>query len=957
MKKLILTLFAVFMAVSAFSQAQGTATAPVQPGQPGQPVQQDPMMQSVPNDPAVRIGVMPNGIKYYIRHNDRDPQRANFHIYYKVGAIQEQDHQNGLAHFLEHMAFNGSKNFPDNSLSSYLESIGVRFGENLNAETGQESTSYMVTNVPVIREGILDSALLILHDWAGFISLNHDDIDAERGVIREELRSGRNSQRRVMEAQFPVIFNNSIYAKRNVIGNDSLLSSFKYQDIKDFYHKWYRPDMQAFVIVGDIDVDQVERKLLAVMADIPAPSAELAAFVKEMPVIEDNEKPLISITSDPEFKGAQVQMIFRHQPMPFDMKDKLAAQYMDIVNTLIGRMFNERLMEISQKPDAPFMGAGGDYISLVQAIDAFYLGASARDNESLRAVEALYTEVLRMQRGGFTQSELDRAKASLMQNISMTYDNRDNRRNMEFVQEYMSNFSSNTPYATPEIKKAIAEQLLQWINIEAVNQVAASYVRDKNSAFLVVTPKAEGVVVPTETQILDVIAKVKGSDIKAYTENVITKPLVSATLKGAKVVRTAAGELGTTVWTLKNGVKVVLKPTKFEGGRVSMEAFQKGGTSKISDLAQLYSINLLGEFSGMAGVGEFSAIDLNRMMAGKKANVVNSVSELSQGFAGDCSTKDFETMMQLTYLRYTQPRFDKTDWDVFVSQYTSMLPSLKNNPDYIYSDSTINTVYAHNPRMSIISEGTMSMVSLDNLAAAYKTLYSNANGMTFVFVGDFDAEAIRPMVEMYLGSLPTGKVTAAWGTNVNEIAKGKIENRFSFPLETPKVDATQINSGTFDYTLENRLAANAISYILDMRYIKSIREEKGGTYGVQVRMSFDKFPKPVFVLNIAFKTDASKIDELMPIIAKEIQDVVSDGVSEENLRKFKEFNVKKFAENETSNSSWMYYVKNFYQNGDNFYDGYVERINGLTSDKIRDLAGKMFDQGNVVKVIMTPQSK
>lgn len=943
MKKLVLTFVAMLMAGMSVSQAQ--------PQQQGG----DPMMQTVPNDPAVRVGVMPNGIKYYIRKNTRDPQRANFHIFYKVGAIQEQDHQNGLAHFLEHMAFNGSKNFKDNSMISYLESIGVRFGENLNAQTGQESTQYMVTNVPVVREGVLDSALLILHDWAGFISLNNDDIDDERGVIREELRQGRNAQRRVMDAQFPVLFNNSIYSQRNVIGTDSLLQSFKYQDIKDFYHTWYRPDVQSFVIVGDIDVDQVEKKLLAVMADIPARTDKV---VIETPKIPSNQKMMVSIASDPESTSSQVQMLFRHEPLPFEMRDKFVGQYLNITNALISSMFNDRMADISQKPDAPFLNAGGEYTSLVNATDAFFCGATVRDGESLRAINAMYTELLRMQRGGFTQSELDRAKARMQQSLEQTYHNRDNVRNTAYANMYMANFERNAPYPTPEIALQLQGQLLSMINLGMVNQMAAQFIKDENSAVLVVSPKKEGVSVPTEAEVIAAVEAVKASTIEPYTENVVTEPLVSEQLKGAPVVKTEAGVMPeSTVWTLKNGVKVVLKPTKFRGGEVSMEAFQRGGTSTISDLSELYSINLFGDFSTTSGIGKFSATDLNRMMAGKMASVTNTIGELSQGFKGVSSTKDFETLMQLTYLKYTQPRFDATEWSIFADQLKAMIPNIVSSPGYVYSDSLTNTVYGHDPRMALISEKTISMASKELMESAYRKLYSNAYDMTFVFVGDFDPQTIKPLVEKYLGSLPAKKAKIGWGKDLSSVAKGEVNNRFTFPLETPKVDATQINNGDFDYDLKNRLAANAMSYILDIRYIKSIREEKGGTYGVSVRMSIDKFPTPKFTMKIAFQTDASKIDELMPIVEKEINDMIADGVSEENLNKFKEFNLKKFDENRTDNAAWMHYLKSYYQSGDNFYDGYAERINSLTSNDIKDLAAKMFGKDNVIKVIMMPQAK
>lgn len=949
MKKIVLTLFILLTAGTFVSQAQQQ-----QQPQPLQQPQENPLMQVLPNDAAVRVGVMPNGIKYYIRHNDRDPQRANFHIFYKVGAVQEEDHQNGLAHFLEHMAFNGSKNFPDNQLTSYLESIGVRFGENVNAQTGQESTTYMLTNVPVVREGILDSALLILHDWAGFISLNDDDIDAERGVIREELRERRTAQKRIQEAQSPAIYNNSIYARRNVIGNDSLLQSFKYQDIKDFYHHWYRPELQAFVIVGDVDVDQVERKLLAMMADIAPSAPELAAYVQATPVIELNATPMVAIATDAEVSSTAVQLYFRHNPLPDSLNNRMLYDYIRTINELTGVMFNERLMNIARDVDAPFLNAGGGYTPWLNAADLFFVGATAHQGQSLRAITALYTEALRMQRSGFTQSELDRAKAVVIRDVESAFADRDNRRNLELANAYMGNFEHNTPYMTPEAKRSLRLGLLQTIDVIQVNRVAASYIRDAGSAVLVSSPEKEGVVVPAEAEVLAAVDAVKASQIAPYTENVITEPLIGTTLKGSKVAKSEQGAFQSTVLTLKNGVKVVLKPTKFEGDRLSMEAFQAGGTSTIADLADLYSINLLDQYEGMAGVSKFSATDLARMLAGKQAEVICSVDELTQGFKGAASTKDLETLLQLTYLKYTDPRFSTSDWDILMNQYRDFVPNLKFNPQYIYTDSLTSTMYGHDPRMAITSERTMAMVSLDRLETTYRRLYSNANGMTFVFVGDFDPQLVQPLLEKYIGSLPSSRTAPSYGALVPSVVSGAHDNYFNIALQTPKVVATQLNSGAFDYTLENRMAANAVAYILNIRYQKAIREEKGGTYGVNVKISLDKLPTPFFELRVNFETDASKIDELMPIVTKEINDMVANGVSAENLIKYKEFNLKKFAETNTSNQSWMYYLVSNYRDGDNFYDGYAERVNNLTSDYIRDMAAKMFGQGNVIRVVMKP---
>lgn len=935
MRKIFFSLL-TFLAVVSTAIAQQGAPAP----------------QVVPNDPAVRVGVMPNGITYYIRHNDRNPQRANFHIFYKVGAIMEQDSQNGLAHFLEHMAFNGSKNFPDNELINYLESIGVRFGENLNAMTGPETTTYMVTNVPVVREGIIDSALLVLHDWAGFISLNHDDIDKERGVIREEWRQGNNAQRRILEKELPVIYNNSMYSKRNVIGNEEVLKSFDYQELKDFYHRWYRPDMQAFFIVGDIDVDQVEKKLLEVMADIPAPTSTVQG---DMGVIEDNVEPLVSVATDPETNATNIRMIFRHQKLPYEMRNTVDAQFVDLINGLINTMLNARYDEISNKPNAPFMGAGGGLMPLVKDYDALLIGASAKDGESIKALQAVYVELLRAKKYGFTNSELERAKAVILNNINSEYENRMNRTNDSYVNDYMEHFGSNQPYPAADVKKDMMTQLLSMVSLDQINFFISQYVSDINRTITVSMPEKAGSVIPTQADVLASLAAVEAMEIEAYAEESINEPLISSKLKGSKVAKTTEGKYDSKIFKLKNGVNVVYKQTDFDGDKVIMRAFQNGGTSTIEDLADLYTINLYGEFAPRAGVSKFSATDLQKMMAGKNVSVRAAIDETSQGFSGNASLKDLETMMQLVYLSYVSPRFDAVDWQMFIDQYKAMMPNIKLSPDYIYADSTANTVYGHNLRQAILSEKMLDMVSVERLAATYKKLYSNANDMTFVIIGNIEESTLVPLVEKYLGSLPSNKkVTPAIGKNSAKMVNGLVDNEFTIKLETPKVDVTQINHGKLDYSLLNRQAANAIAYILEMRYLKSIREEKGGTYGVHVNIAMKKLPEPTFAVNIGFQTDNSKVDELVPILQEEIEYMMENGVAEEYLNKYKEFNIKKFNEDQTKNLSWLYYLMSYYKIGDDYYDGYVDRINSLNSDYISKMAKQMFGQNNIIKVIMRP---
>lgn len=910
------------------------------------------LMQVIPNDPQVRTGVLESGIRYYIRHNAKDPQRANFHIVYDVGAVQEDDNQNGLAHFLEHMAFNGSKNFQGNALIDYLQSIGVRFGENLNAGTGQEQTTYMITNVPITRQSIIDSALLVLHDWAGFINLDAKDIDEERGVIREEWRQGTSAAFRIQEKQSPALFNNSIYAKRNVIGSEEVLKSFTYDDLRSFYRKWYRPDMQAFVIVGDFDVDMMEAKLKATMADIKAADVRTPKAKVE---VADNEQPLISIDTDPEQATTDISILFRHIPMAEKYNDRVMKEKNDIITSLISTMINNRLNEITKQENAPFMQAGGSYFAFVDPFDAFYVSGRSKNGESLKAFEAIYTELLRMQRGGFVTSEFDRAKADMLSSQENAYKNRNDRRNGQFINLYMSNFTKNTPYPTPEYELELVKTLLDQTTLAEVNAVAKSLVRDQNSAIMIASP--EKVTIPTKEDINAAMTKVKASDIALYVDNVKNEPLVDQSkLKPGKVIDTKEGKFGSTVWTLSNEVRVVVKPTDLKADEVVLSMVQPGGYSTIADLKDLASIKFYPYMASNAGLGNFTASELDKALSGKIAYAQLVVDDISQGIAGSCSPKDLETMIQLAYLRITAPRLEQADLNVTTNQWRAVLTNLEKTPDYIFSDSLIMTTSAGNPRalVDLPSLKGLDNVSLDRMIATYKKLTSNATDMTFIFTGSVNLDELKPLVEKYLGSLPAAKNDASWGKYVVSPAKGEVTNKFKTPMETPKVTAAVFYTGKMDYTPNQVVNMDAIKHILTIRYTKAIREEAGGTYGVGVSCAMAKYPDPEFTVAINFNTDASKIDELLPIVYKEINDMMANGVSDENLKITKEFFAKKFKENNNLNSIWSRYIRDWYLSGTDSYSEYLKNVESLTSDSIREAARKAFSQKNIVTVVQLP---
>lgn len=913
-------------------------------------------MEIVPSDSSVRVGKLPSGITYYIKKNAKPENRADFHIYYKVGAIQEQDSQNGLAHFLEHMAFNGSKHFSDNSMIDYLSSIGVRFGENLNAGTGQEMTTYMITNVPIQRSSVIDSALLVLHDWAGFITLDTADINKERGVIIEEWRQGNNAGRRIYEKQAPVLYNNSLYARRNIIGNAEVIKNFKHQELRDFYHRWYRPDMQAFVIVGDFDLDTMEAKLRRTMADIPAPSETPE---KELVVIPDNDTPLISISGDPELTSTSVQILYRHRPVPDSYRNKYGAYKGSYIQSLIGNMLNQRLREISQKPDAPFLGASGGYSGLVRSSDAFFAGGSAREGEALRTLEALLTELQRAKTGGFTPSELERAKTDIRRSTDRYYENRNDMKHGEFSDDYMSHFENGTPYITPETDRVVTNRVLDNITISEINATIASWIRDQNRAILISMPTKEGTVLPTTEQVREVLAKTATIKAEAYVDEVNNEPLVTATLKGSPVVKSTPGEFSSTILELKNGIRLIVRPSTLKADEVMLSGWQQGGQSMITDTTDLYNLSILPAFLNVAGVGNFSSTELRKKLTGKIAGVSPSIGGMSQGFSGSCSPKDMETMFQLLYLYYTAPRFDQKDWDVMISKFRTTLSNMVNTPQYALQDTLQKTVYGHNnPRVFMLNESVLNSVSMQRTEQLYRQFFSNAYASTFIITGNFDIDSLKPLAEKYLGSLPSKKAKFTPGKHFVYPLSGIQQNMFKSKLETPKVTAIEIYSGEMPYNLQDATTFSAIRYILEMRYTKAIREEKGGTYGVSVGASFSKLPQERFSLQVSFVTDLSKIEELMPVVQEQIDSLMRSGPTAEELTKTKEFFTKKFNDGLINNGTWMGYMNGFYGlDKMNYYDGYLDTVNALDSKLITDLATKAFSQLNICTVVQMPENE
>ena len=913
-------------------------------------------MEPIPADKDVRTGKLENGMTYYIRHNEKPKGQADFHILHDVGAIQENDAQQGLAHFLEHMAFNGTKNLPGKQMIEYLEKVGVKFGANLNAGTSWDMTSYMMKDVPTSREGIIDSALLILHDWSHFIALQPEEIDSERGVIMEELRTRDNASWRSTMKMLQALGKGTKYEHRNLIGYLDGLKGFQHKELEDFYNTWYRPDYQAVVIVGDIDVDAVENKLKTLMSDIPAPAADAAQ--KEVITVPDNEEPIVSIYTDPEMQGSKIQLFVKRPALPEQMNNLIYGEMFDVIQAYMTTMENARLQEISMKPDAPFLGAGmgSGEIGVIPTLNATTFVAMTQDGKLAEGFEAIYTEMEKVRRYGFTQGEFERAQNDLMRRAERAYANRNDRRNGEFVQTYLNNYSKNTPMPDAETEWQLDSMLIKMINVEAVNGFAQQVIYPRNQVIVVTAPEKEGIVNPTAEELLAIREKVANAEIEAYEDNTVKEPLIpeGTVLKGSPVKKTAQdATLGTTEWTLANGVKVVVKPTTYKADEVRMSAVAKGGLSILSD-EEFYMGEMMPAFNSMSGVGKFSATDLKKQLSGKSASVQPSVENYASAVNGYCSPKDLETMMQLLYLNFTQPRFDQNDYNTLMKMLRSQLDNVKSNPDYLMEEKFIDVAYGNNPRRQMISSEIIDKFSFEALPAIYRKLYPDANSFTFTIVGNVDLDALKPLVEKYIGSIPVSKKAMTFADDKCAPVKGDVTEEFTAPMQQPKVSVHYMFSGKMPYTLKDKAALTFLTQALNSRYLISIREEKGGTYGVQVSGSTEYIPDETYKLDIRFDTNEEMADELREIVMKEIREIAENGPKTEDIEKNREFMLKSWKNSLEQNAGWMNYIQAKYGPGLEYLKDYEQVIRSLTNADVQAMAKKVLGDNNLVKVVMRP---
>lgn len=905
------------------------------------------------NDPAVRMGKLDNGLTYYIRHNAKPENRAEFYLFTNVGAIQENEHQDGLAHFLEHMALNGTKNLPGKMMINYLESIGCSFGANINASTGVEQTMYMLNNVPMLREGVLDTCLLILHDYSHFVSNLPEEIDLERGVIIEELRTRRDAQWRMFEATLPYLYKGSKYAECNLIGTIEGISTFDYQHLIDFYETWYRPDHQAVIIVGDIDVDQVYNKLEVLFQDVPKPDTPSP---KKLIPIPENDDPIIGIITDPEAQSTSVTLIVKSDPVPNEMQPLGMIYMVDMFKSFITRMMNDRLQEIAQQPNAPFLGASMGFSPLTTSADVTLFAVAAKDGESDRSFHALLVEVEKMRRYGFTDAELERAKTNYLRRLERAAENAGDRMNAEFIQSMINHYAYNKPILDPAYELQVAQGYMPFIQLEQLNQIAAQLITEENRIVLVNSPEREGIVLPTEEELIELMDSVEEMELEAYEEEDLDMPLVdvSAIVPGT-IVKEEKGAFETTVWHLSNGIRVVVKPTDYKKDEVLFSLRNDGGQSMLpEEWLPSTEGNIFSLWSQSSGVGPFKATELKRKLTGKIASAGPNIQNYNYGINGTGSPQDLETLLELVYAHIVTPRFEESEFEAPMAQLKALVPNLEQTPNYKLQKELIKTLFDNNPRSMLVSSDLLEKVSVKNLEKAYRHLFSNMNGSLITIVGNVDLETLKPLVELYLASLPSAPEAHTWKNDGNRIQKGLVENHFNIEMETPKTSIVNVYSADIENTLENTVYIEAVQSVLNMAYIQSLREDEGGTYGASVQQMMTDRPQEYAALIIALDTDPEKYERMRHVMDEDIKNILEQGPSEEYVSKTRENFLKKREEELIKNSFWRQVVVTYYQEGRDIFTDYETIVKGITTSNLRDFFQKFLDQGNFIDISMSP---
>ena len=904
--------------------------------------------QALPVDPDIVIGQFDNGLKYMIRRNSLPAGRAELRLVVNAGSLVEDDDQLGLAHFVEHMAFNGTKNFPKLETVAFLESIGMRFGPSVNAFTSFDETVYML-QVPSDKPEVLDRSMLILEDWAHNVSFDPAEIDKERGVIIEEWRLRRGAQARIQDEQFPILLKGSRYAERLPIGTVENLQTFQHDSLTRFYRDWYRPDLMTVIAVGDFDVAAMKVLITTRFSGLPS-----ATNPRPLPSFDVPAQPgtLYAIATDAEAQATQVSV---YGKMALRDQSTVGSYRRQLVEGIFAGMLNARFGEMAQKPDAPFMAAGAGRGLFVKSSEASMLNAMVKDGGVEKGLTALYAEAERVVRFGFTQSEFDRQKTDLLRGLEQAVAEKDKRPSAQLAAEYLRAVTQGEAIPGLAFEGEMTVALVPTITLAEVNGLASEWVPEGNRVVMVSAPLKAGVPVPTEAQLAAAITAAASMPLTAYVDTVTSSTLLPTMPKAGTVVTEETHAFGITEWVLSNGITVVLKPTNFKEDQILFRAFSSGGSSLASD-ADFLSANLASTLVGLGGAGALSNIDLGKAMTGKVASATTSIGELDEGVSGSASNKDLEAMFQLAYMRVTQPRADPAIFGVVMSQLKSQLANQAASPDFAFSEMFGKTMSQDHPRRRTPTPDQLDTLSLDTALAFYQDRFVDMGDFTFVFVGSLDLALMKPLVEQYIASLPSTGRKETWKDIGVHTPDGVVEREVFKGVE-PKSQTRVAFSGPFLYNQEQRVAIRAMADILQTRLRETLREELGGTYSVSAGASYQNRPRDEYQVVISFGSDPSRADALAARVFEEIEAFKAEGPSAKQVNDVKAGLLRDFESNVKLNSYVLSQIALKYQYGEApetllEVPSYYEKITAAT---IQAAAKLYLNTARYVKVVLKPE--
>lgn len=913
-------------------------------------------MPPIPVDPDVKIGKLDNGITYYIRHNNWPENRADFYIAQRVGSIQEEEEQRGLAHFLEHMCFNGTKHFPGNGIIRYCESIGVKFGTDLNAYTSIDETVYNINNVPTKTAGAVDTCLIILSDWADGLLLDKDEIDKERGVIHEEWRMRNSAIQRLLERNLSKIYPDSKYGLRMPIGLMSVIDNFEPKFLRNYYETWYRPDNQGIIVVGDVDVNYVEGKIKEFFGGIKMPENPKPVVAEAVP---DNSEPIVIIDKDKEQKTTMLTMMFKHNAVPKEAKTTMDYLIGDYIKSIANDMLNERLAEYAQKAESPFVGAqaGNGHFLFAKTKEAFELGATPKEGKIEASLAAAYREALRAAEFGFTATEYSRAKANTLSALEKSYSNKDKRYNTQFCNQYQQHFLDNEPIPSIDFTYQTMKQMVPMIPLEAINEAMKALVpkTDSNLVVICFQNEKEGNTYPTRETILKAVNDVRNEKLEPYVDNVKNEPIMSTLPKKGSIKKETENKtLGYKELTLSNGARVIIKKTEYKKDQVLLKGEAVGGTSTYGS-DDFANIKLFDDVINYSGLGNFSSTELSKALAGKIANASLSMANTRTNISGSSTPGDIETMLQLVYLYFTDIKKDQESFDNLMKQYDILLKNKAISPESAFNDSVNVTMNCHNPRFASLDTADLKNVSYDRILEMAKAATANAGDFTFYIIGNYDEATIRPLIEQYLASLPTKKQKAVT-RNVFTQFKGVAVNNFKRKMESPQSNSLIVwRMDNVSYTYENNVKTSMAAQVLSMIYLKKIREEASAAYSCGASPTFYRNDFGTYALISAYcPMKPEKADEALGIIHDEIKNLAKT-CDADLLAKVKEYMLKNLDDMAKTNNYWLNIIYGNEAYKVDFHTDAKAIIEAQTPETVSAFVAELLKQGNMAEIVMLPQ--